>query len=60
MAFFPEIYERCLKAVFYSGNFASIDIGFFLNTSVVLDIKIVESLPVNEGNAKLFFLGCIY
>jgi hypothetical protein len=40
MAFFPKIYERCLKAVFYSGNFASIDIGFFLNTSVVLDIKL--------------------
>lgn len=52
------------KGGFYAGlnprDLSFIDIVDFLLVGRVLDIKIVEPLPVNERNTLLFFLSSVY
>ena len=51
--------EGGLKARFDSDYFALVNIGLSLFLSSSFDIKVIEALPVDQSNAKLFRLGRI-
>ena len=57
MAFGTEVYESSFKARLYASHFAFVDVCFLLLSRAGFDIKVVEFLPVNEGNTQLFTLS---
>ena len=54
-----EIHKGGFEAGLYSGNATLVDVGFFLLTGAGFDIKIKQTLAVNEGDAQLFRMSCI-
>ena len=59
MSFGAKINECGLKARLYAGDFTLVDVCFFLDSCSVFDVEVVETLSINEGDAKFFFLRCI-
>ena len=59
MAFGAIIDKSRFKTGFYAGDFTLVDVCFFLFVAWTFDIQIVNALPINEGNAQLFFLSCV-
>ena len=57
MAISTIINEGCFQTRFDPGNFTFINIGFFLFVAWAFDIQVINTLPINEGNAQLFFLS---
>ncbi len=55
-----EIYKRSLKAWFDTSDATFVDIGFFLDAIAIFDVQIKQTLAINQGDAQLFFLSCIY
>jgi len=52
--------KRSFKAGFNASDFTFVDVGFFLFVSRTFDIQIVQTLTVNQGNAQLLLLSCVY
>ncbi len=54
------VVNKCgFKARFDTGNFAFVDVRFFLFVSRAFDIQVVQALPINKGDAQLFLLSCV-
>ena len=41
----------------YPRNFTLVDARFFLLTSAIFDIQVVQALPVDQSDTQLFRLG---
>ena len=59
MALTAVIDKHCFERGLNAGDNRLVDVAFFLFLTGVLDIQIDEFLSVNNGNAKLFGLGCV-
>ncbi len=59
MPFRAKIHKCGFQTRLHTGDLALVYVGFLLNSGAILDIQIVESLPIDERNAKFFFLRCI-
>ncbi|CEV36690.1 Uncharacterised protein [Salmonella enterica subsp. enterica serovar Bovismorbificans] len=57
MAFCAVINKSRFQARFNTGNFAFIDVRFFLLVSGAFYIQIVQTLPIYKGDAQLFLLS---
>ncbi len=53
------INKRGFKAGFNAGDFAFVDVRFFLFVPGAFDIQVVQALPINKGDAQLFLLSCV-
>ena len=51
--------KRGFKARFNAGDFAFVDVRFFLFVPGAFDIQVVQALPINKGDAQLFLLSCV-
>ncbi len=54
-----EIDKGCLEAGLDPGDSALVDVGLGLLPRAVLDVQVVEFLPINEGDAQLLGVGRI-
>ena len=54
MAFGAEVDECGFQAGLYAGDFAFVDVGFFLLMGAGFDVEVVEFLSVHNGDAQLF------
>ncbi len=59
MALGAIIHKCGFQTWLYAGDFTLVDVCFFLLMSRAFDIQVVNALPINEGNAQLFFLSCV-
>ncbi|AIA49250.1 hypothetical protein L085_19225 [Serratia sp. FS14] len=59
MSFCAVIHERCFKTWFNAGDFAFVNIRFFLLMTRTFDIQIIQPLSIYEGNTQLFLLSCV-
>ncbi len=57
MAFGAIVNKSSFETGFYSGDFALVNVRFFLLVSRTFNIQIVELLSVNQRYAQLFFLS---
>ncbi|MNV00614.1 hypothetical protein D3C71_907840 [compost metagenome] len=54
------VIDECgLKAWFNAGDFAFVNVRFFLFVSRTFDIQIVQTLPIHKGDTQLFLLSCV-
>ncbi len=54
------VINKCgFETRFNTGNFAFVDVRFFLFVSWAFNIQIVQTLPINEGDTQLFLLSCV-
>ena len=59
MSFGAKIHKCGFEAGLNASHFAFVDICFFLDSGSVFDVEVIQTLSINEGNAKFFFLRCI-
>jgi len=59
MAFSTVVYECGFQARFNAGDFAFVDVRFFLFMPRTFDIQVVQTLPINKGDTQLFLLSCV-
>ncbi|SAD51700.1 Uncharacterised protein [Enterobacter cloacae] len=54
------VIDKCsFKAWFNAGDFAFVNVRFFLFVSRTFDIQIVQALPIHKGDTQLFLLSCV-
>ncbi len=53
------VYKCGFKAGFDAGDFAFVNVRFFLFVSRTFDIQIVQTLPIHKGDTQLFLLSCV-
>ncbi|MNC28965.1 hypothetical protein D3C75_771970 [compost metagenome] len=60
MTFRAVIYKCRFQTWFNTGDFAFIDVSFFLFVSRTFNIQIVQALPIYKGDTQLFLLSRVY
>jgi len=59
VTFSAVINKSGFQTRFDTGDFAFIDVRFFLFMSRTFNIQVVQTLPIYKGNTQLFLLSCV-